>query len=70
MTDPITGTWKLNTAKSKVSDPSLLPKSEILKAELLDNGLKCTYDGVHANGKAYQMAFSAMKEGIELIASL
>jgi len=61
--DPFVGTWKLNVAKSKVSDPSMMPKSEILKAEDLDNGLKCVYDGIKADGSAYQVAFSAQFDG-------
>ncbi len=57
--DPFVGTWKLNVAKSKVSDPGMMPKSEIFKAEALDNGIKRAYEGVEANGKAYKTVVSA-----------
>ncbi len=50
--DPFVGTWKLNLSKTKF--PSGLPalKSEIVKTELYDNGLRSTFDIVDAQGKA------------------
>jgi hypothetical protein len=56
--DAIVGTWKLNVAKSKVSDPSMMPKTETIKNEAIDNGLKTTFDGVDAKGKPYHSVSS------------
>ena len=61
--DPFVGTWKLNVAMSKASDPSVMPKSEISKWEGLDNGMKATVEGVDAEGKAYQIEVSAKYDG-------
>jgi len=61
--DPFVGTWKLNVAKSKSTDPSLMPKSEITKNEGIDNGLKITIDGLDAWGKAYHIETSAKYDG-------
>jgi len=61
--DPFVGTWKLNVAKSKATDPSALPKSEISKWEGLDNGMKAAVNGVDAAGNAYQIEISAKYDG-------
>jgi hypothetical protein len=45
------GTWKLDTAKSKVV-PGPGPKSLTLKFEATKDGIKLTSDGVSAEGKA------------------
>jgi hypothetical protein len=37
--DPFVGTWKMNLAKSKFSDPSSAPKSYISSVESLKNGM-------------------------------
>ena len=49
-------------AKSKVSDPSMT-KSETLKCEGIQNGLKSTFDGVEAGGQAYHSVASAKYDG-------
>jgi hypothetical protein len=62
--DPFVGTWKLSVAKSKVSNPGTMPKSEILKVEAaLGNSTKWTYEGVDASGKPYTMVCSAKYDG-------
>jgi len=61
--DPFVGTWKLNVAKSKATDPSAMPQSETFKAEALDNGQKTTVDGLDANGKTYHFEFSIKYDG-------
>jgi|WetSurMetagenome_2_1015567.scaffolds.fasta_scaffold88127_2 hypothetical protein len=61
--DPYVGTWKLNVAKSKASDPNALPKSDIVKNEGIENGLNTTYDGVDSQGKAYHMVWSGIYDG-------
>lgn len=45
------GTWKLDTAKSKVV-PGPGPKSQTLKFEATKDGIKLTSEGVNAEGKA------------------
>ncbi len=50
--DPFIGTWKLNTAKSKMdTSPTPMPQSETLKNEVQANGIKTTFDGIDAQGK-------------------
>ncbi len=61
--DPFVGTWKLNVAKSKASDPTMMSKREIIKIEALDNGLKFTLDGVDFYGKAYHSESSEKYDG-------
>jgi len=61
--DPFVGTWKLNVAKSKAANPSLMPKSEVQKSEGLDNSLKTVFDGVDIDGKPYYMTWSAKYDG-------
>jgi hypothetical protein len=61
--DPFIGTWKMNVSKSKAQNPSMLPKSEIITNEGVDNGLKTNYDGVDAEGKAYHVVWSGKYDG-------
>ena len=61
--DPFVGTWKLNVAKSKASDPSWLPKSEIMRTEALDNGIRNTRERVDADGQAYHYTWSPKYDG-------
>jgi len=58
-----TGTWKLNLAKSKISDPSMMPKSETIKVVAQGNDMKTTVDGVDAQGKAFHSAWSGKWDG-------
>jgi hypothetical protein len=64
--DSFIGTWKLNVAKSKASDPSLIPKSEILKNVAQDNGIKTIFDGADAQGKATHSESSGTWDGKDL----
>ena len=61
--NPWTGTWKLNLAKSKISDPSMMPKSETIKVVAQGNDMKTTVDGVDAQGKAFHSAWSGKWDG-------
>ena len=61
--DPLVGTWKLNVSMSKASDPTMMPKREIIKIDALDNGTKNICDGVDANGKAYHYTWSPKYDG-------
>jgi hypothetical protein len=60
--DPFTGTWKLNVAKSRygLRQPQ---KSEILKIDAQQNGLKYVADGVDAEGKNIHFEFSPKYDG-------
>ena len=61
--DPFIGTWKLNVAKSKASDPSMMHKSETIKIVAQENGAIFTFDGVDAKGKAFQGVWSGKYDG-------
>jgi hypothetical protein len=60
--DPAVGTWKLNVAKSKYS-PGPAPKSQTLKFEAWDGGLKLTTDGVDGEGKPTHSEYAAKFDG-------
>ena len=63
--DPLVGTWKLNVAKSKTTDPSTILKSEMIKIVGIDNGFKQIIDGVDADGKAFHFEASRILDGKE-----
>ena len=59
--DPFVGTWKVNVAKSKLAGLALvqrLVESGTIKVESLDNGIKSTFEGVDAEGKAFRSEWS------------
>jgi hypothetical protein len=56
------GTWKLNLAKSKYS-PGPAPKSQTLKLEAADDGVKYTADGIGPDGKPTHQEFTAKYDG-------
>ena len=60
--DPVAGTWKLNVTKSKF-DPGPAPKSQTRKVEAQGDGLKYTFDGVGADGKAMTYGFTVKFDG-------
>jgi hypothetical protein len=60
--DSNVGTWKLNLAKSKYS-PGPAPKSQTLKLEAAEDGVKYTADGVGPDGKPTHQEFSAKYDG-------
>src|SRR5687767_9628439 len=60
--DPAVGTWKLNVEKSKYS-PGPAPKSQTLKFEAWDGGLKLTADGVDSEGKPTHAEYAAKFDG-------
>jgi len=57
--NPLVGTWKLNTAKSKGSTF----KSGTTKVEAAGEGVKFTVDLVAADGTAYHWSFTANYDG-------
>jgi len=57
------GTWKLNLAKSRYNPPEMAPKSQTIRRESSDGGLKIVTDGVDAQGKPTHNEYSAKFDG-------
>jgi hypothetical protein len=57
------GTWTLNLAKSKYSPADQAPKSQTIKREPVDGGMKTVADGVDAQGKTTHTEYSAKFDG-------
>jgi hypothetical protein len=49
--DPLVGTWKLNTSKSKLAGPA--PQAQTVKIEAAQNGLKFTFNWMDADGRPH-----------------
>jgi hypothetical protein len=60
--NPLVGTWELNTAKSKY-DPGPMPKSLTRTVEAQGDGVKYTFAGVAADGKPIAYGFSVQFDG-------
>ena len=60
--NPLVGTWKLNVTKSKF-DPGPGPKSLTRTVEAQGDGVKYTFEGVAADGKAIAYGFSVNFDG-------
>lgn len=60
--NPLVGTWKLNTAKSKF-DPGPGPKSLTRTVEADGDGVKYSFEGVAADGKPTAYGFSVKFDG-------
>jgi hypothetical protein len=60
--NPLVGTWKLNTAKSKYT-PGPAPKSLTRTVEAQGDGVKYTFSGVAADGSAISYGFSVQFDG-------
>ena len=60
--NPLVGTWKLNLEKSKY-DPGPAPKSLTRKVDAQGDGVKYTFEGVAADGKAISYSFSVKFDG-------
>ena len=62
-TNPLVGTWKLNTAKSKY-EPGPAPKSLTRTVEAQgSDGVKYSFEGVAADGKPIAYGFSVHFDG-------
>ena len=57
------GTWKLNLAKSRYNPPELAPRSQTIKREAVEGGMKIVTDGVDAQGKVTHNEYSAKFDG-------
>jgi hypothetical protein len=64
--DPFIGTWKLNIAKSKTSDPGQMPKSEVHTNVVQGNAIKMTFDGVDSQGKEFQIESAGAWDGKDI----
>ena len=60
--DPAAGTWSINLAKSKFS-PGPAPKSQTLKYEATEGGVKLSVDIVNASGESSHSEYSAKYDG-------
>jgi hypothetical protein len=60
--NPIVGTWKLNTAKSKYN-PGPMPKSLTRTIVADGDGVKYSFEGVAADGSAIAYGFSTKLDG-------
>ena len=60
--DPVVGTWKLNTAKSKYT-PGPVPKSATVTYEETADGIKRTGESVDAEGKTTSFTYTAKYDG-------
>ena len=60
--DMLSGTWKLNVAKSKFT-PGPPPKSNTVKIESAGDGIKFTADGVDSQGKKTHNEYTAKFDG-------
>ena len=60
--NPLVGTWELNTAKSKY-DPGPMPKSLTRTVEAQGDGVKYTFAGVAADGNPIAYGFSVQFDG-------
>ena len=57
--DMLTGTWRLNVAKSKYS-PGPAPQSNMVKFEAINGGIKLVADGVDSMGRKTHNEYTAM----------
>ena len=60
--DMLTGTWKLNVAKSKYS-PGPAPQGNTVKFTAIDGGIKLVADGVDSQGKKTHNEYTAKFDG-------
>jgi hypothetical protein len=60
--DPLAGTWKLNPVKSRFP-AGQAPKSETVKNEAIENGLRQTFEGINADGSAFRVEFTIKYDG-------
>jgi len=60
---PLTGTWKLNLAKSKYSPAELAPKSGTSVFQITGDTVKATIDGVDAQGRKTHQEYTATLDG-------
>jgi hypothetical protein len=60
---PLSGTWKLNMAKSTYSPSTLAPKSGTTQFDVTKDGVKAVVDGVDSQGRATHQEYTATFDG-------
>ena len=60
---PLTGTWKLNVAKSKFDPANLAIKSNTIKYTITGDSITAVTDGVDAQGRATHTEYTAKLDG-------
>ena len=60
---PLSGTWKLNIAKSTYSPSNLAPKSGTTQFDVTKDGVKAVIDGVDSQGRATHQEYTATFDG-------
>lgn len=60
--DPLAGTWKLNPARSKFP-VGQAPKSETVKNEAVENGVRQVFEGIAADGSSFLVEFTGKYDG-------
>ena len=60
--DMLAATWKLNVTKSKYS-PGPAPRSNVVKFEAIDGGIKLVADGVDSQGRKTHNEYTAKYDG-------
>jgi hypothetical protein len=61
--DMLTGTWKINLAKSKYSPADLAPKSGTSTFSAVADGIKVVTDGVDSKGRKIHTEYTAKLDG-------
>lgn len=62
-TSPLSGTWKLNVAKSKYNPANLAPKSVTSRIEASQDSIQVTTDGVDSQGRVTHTEYTAKFDG-------
>jgi hypothetical protein len=62
-TNALSGTWKLNVAKSKYSPATLAPKSGTTKFTVSNDTIRAMIDGVDSQGRATHSEYTAKFDG-------
>src|SRR5947207_13607563 len=63
--DNSTGTWKMNTVKSKYTPAPMPVKSLTIVREACDGGIKVTISGQQADGTPINASYTAKYDGTE-----
>ena len=62
-TSPLSGTWKLNLAKSTYNPANLAPKSATVKYVVTGDQIQAVTDGVDSQGRATHTEYTAKLDG-------
>ena len=62
-TNPLSGTWRTNLAKSTFNPTNLAVKSSTTKIEVTQGGIKVVNEGVDAQGRVTHIEYTAQFDG-------